>query len=81
MPGRTSVCPAVSKRELTEQQFVTWALHMAGESQRGIALRLDVARSTVVDRLDASFRQLRRHGVLVDSHGQPYLPREAAHRV
>ena len=55
----------IARRALTDRQLETWELHTAGESLRAIAYRLDVARTTAGDRLDAAHRQLRKHGVLV----------------
>ena len=64
----------IAHRELTAAQFETWELSLQGESQRGISYRLDLARSTITDRLDAANRRLRARGVRFAPDGQPYVP-------
>ena len=64
----------IAHRELTAAQFETWELSLQGESQRGISYRLDLARSTITDRLDAANRRMRARGVRFAPDGQPYVP-------
>ena len=63
----------IAHREFTAAQLETWELHFQGESQRGISYRLDVARTTVGDRLDAANRRRRARGVVFGPDGQPHL--------
>lgn len=63
----------IAERELTAGQLEVWRLALQGESQRGISYRLDLARSTITDRLDAANRRLRAHGVVFAPDGEPYL--------
>jgi DNA-binding transcriptional regulator LsrR (DeoR family) len=66
----------IARTNLTRGQFLAWDWHIHGESQRAIAYRLDISRTTVSDRLDAAWRILRKHGVMVTPDGQPYLATE-----
>ena len=71
------VDPAIvelARRELTAGQLEVWELVLQGESQRAVSYRLDVARTTVLDRFDAANRRLRAHSVVFALDGQPYLP-------
>ena len=65
--------PRNAYRGLTAAQLETWELHLQGESQRGISYRLDLARTTVGDRLDAANPRLRARGVVFGPDGQPHL--------
>ena len=58
---------------LTERQYDVWRCHLNGQSQRAIAYRLDLSRTTITDRLDAAWRTLRKHGIMVTPDGRPYL--------
>ena len=71
----------IAHRELTAAQFETWELSLQGESQRGISYRLDLARSTITDRLDAANRRMRARGVRFAPDGQPYVPQKSRTRV
>ena len=63
----------IALEQLTENQFRAWSLSIAGMSQRSIAYALDVNRTTITDRLDAAWRTLRKHGIMVTPDGRPYL--------
>ena len=63
----------IAERELTAGQLEVWRLLLQGKSQRAVSYRLDVARTTVVDRFDAANRRLGARGVLSAADGQPYL--------
>jgi DNA-binding NarL/FixJ family response regulator len=62
-----------ARAELTPPQFIAWKLHTDGNSTRSIAYALDLSRTTITDRIDAAWRTLRKHGVLVTPDGTPYL--------
>lgn len=64
---------AIALDVLTENQFRAWSLSIAGTSQRSIAYALDISRTTANDRLDAAWRTLRKHGIMVTPDGRPYL--------
>jgi DNA-binding NarL/FixJ family response regulator len=63
----------IAHRELTDRQLTVWNAHRLGQSQRSIAYQLDLSRTTITDTLDAAWRTLRKHGVLVTPDGTPYL--------
>jgi FixJ family two-component response regulator len=63
----------IALEHLTENQFRAWSLSIAGTSQRSIAYALDISRTTANDRLDAAWRTLRKHGIMVTPDGRPYL--------
>ena len=63
----------IAQRELTIAQLEAWHMSINGISQRGIAYRLDISKTTATDRLDAAWRTLRRHGIMVTPDGRPYL--------
>jgi len=63
----------IALEQLTENQFRAWSLSIAGMSQRSIAYALDISRTTANDRLDAAWRTLRKHGIMVTPDGRPYL--------
>lgn len=63
----------LAREHLSAAQLEAWRMHIDGYSQRAIGYHLDVSRTTVTDRLDAAWRTLRRHGVLVTPDGRPYL--------
>jgi hypothetical protein len=65
-----------ARSELTAPQFVAWKLHIDGHSTRAIAYSLDLSRTTITDRLDAAWRTLRKHGIMVTPDGRPYLTTE-----
>ena len=65
---------AIAAEVLTDGQREVWELVIQGESQRAVSYRLDVARTTVVDRFDAANRRLRARGVRFGPDGRPYLP-------
>lgn len=62
---------------LTPAQYAAWQLDTTGISQREIAYRLDISRSSVIDRLDAADRTLRRHGIHKTPGGVYYLEETA----
>ncbi len=64
---------AIARDVLTENQLRAWTLSVTGMSQRSIAYALDVNRTTITDRLDAAWRTLRKHGIMVTPDGRPYL--------
>ena len=66
----------IALEQLTENQFRAWSLSIAGMSQRSIAYALDISRTTANDRLDAAWRTLRKHGIMVTPDGRPYLTTE-----
>jgi hypothetical protein len=70
----------IANRELTDAQWVTWRLHIAGESQRGIGYRFDLAGPTVTDQSDSAYRLLRANGVVFGPDGQLDLPAEGRAR-
>ena len=63
----------IANRELTVAQLEVLGYVLDGWSQRRIAYHLDLSRTTVTDRIDAAFRTLRRHGIMVTPDGRPYL--------
>jgi transposase len=69
---------AIARDVLTENQLRAWTLSVTGMSQRSIAYALDVNRTTITDRLDAAWRTLRKHGIMVTPDGRPYLEKETA---
>lgn len=59
---------------LTDRQMEVWILEAYGHPQRMIAWQLDISRSSVLDRLDAAHRKLRKAGVRQDlATGNYYL--------
>ena len=68
----------IAKEHLTVNQMNVWWLAQQGYSQRAIAYKLDLSRTTITDRLDAAWRTLRKHGIMVTPDGRPYLEREHA---
>jgi DNA-directed RNA polymerase specialized sigma24 family protein len=63
---------------LTPKQIEVWNLiYVEGYTQRACSYRLDLARTTVTDRLDAANRTLRRCGVRFTQDGTPYLEETA----
>jgi DNA-binding NarL/FixJ family response regulator len=72
--------PAVretAERVLTEKQLDAWRLEADGSSIRDIAFRLDIAKTTASDRLEAAHRILRRAGVRMSPNGIYYLEESA----
>jgi DNA-directed RNA polymerase specialized sigma24 family protein len=64
--------------KLTPKQIEVWNLiYVEGYTQRACSDRLDLARTTVTDRLDAANRTLRRCGVRFTQDGTPYLEETA----
>ena len=63
----------LARANLTRLQYQTWRWHLDGMSQREIAYRLDRSRTTITDTLDAAWRTLRKHGIMVTPDGRPYL--------
>ena len=62
-----------AREHLTRLQFQAWRWQLDGMSQREIAYRLDRSRTTITDTLDAAWRTLRKHGIMVTPDGRPYL--------
>ncbi len=63
----------IANANLTIAQLEAWHMSVNGISQRGIAYRLDISKTTATDRLDAAWRTLRKHGIMVTPDGRPYL--------
>ena len=63
----------LAQAHLTENQYTAWNYHIHGMSTRAIAYRMDTARTTTSDRIDAAWRKLRQHGITVTPDGQPHL--------
>jgi len=63
----------IAQAHLTLGQFQVFERWHTGMSQRAIALDLDLARTTIVDRYDNACRTLRKHGVRFTPDGRPYL--------
>ena len=72
----------IANANLTIAQLEAWHMSVNGISQRGIidghstraiAYSLDLSRTTITDRLDAAWRTLRKHGIMVTPDGRPYL--------
>ena len=66
----------IAERELTAGQLEVWRLLVQGASQRAVSYRLDLARTTIVDRFDAANRRLRARGVRFAPDGQPHVPQK-----
>lgn len=59
----------IAEQHLTQKQLETWKLELAGRTQRQIALHYDISRASVIDRLDGTYRTLRRHHITQDNAG------------
>lgn len=61
---------------LTEKQLAAFKLELSGMSLRSVALHQGVARTTLKERLDATYKRLRAEGVNQDASGNWHLDRE-----
>lgn len=59
-----------AEKVLTQGQLQVFKLELAGLSKRGIALHLDLPRTTVYDRLQSTERTLRLNGITQDEFGR-----------
>ncbi len=63
----------VAAEHLSDRQLQILMLSLHGYSSREISYKLDLARTTVSDHLDAAYRNLRANGVGFGPDGRPYL--------